>query len=297
MREQMADGTAPPLNVISCHSANFVARELDYRMSGGWQEGDAATVAAFRPLETFAQRFEGLLDEIVALGFHALDLWDAHLHFKWASALHVVLARRALAERRMTAVSLGGWFGRTPEQFEAACLLARSLGVSLLAGGADLLNSDRASLISLLEQYDLRFAYENHSEKSAAETLALIGDESERVGACVDTGWYATQGYDPARAIRELKARLMHVHLKDVLPGPAHEGCRYGVGGVPVRRCVEALVEVGYGGAISVELEPPVRPEDWGERERFDARADIATNRELLAGWLAEMRGSVEAGG
>ena len=278
----------PAVTAISCHSANFVARELDYRMAGGWAEGDRTTVEAFRPVETFALRFDGLLHEIASLGFAALDVWDAHLHFNWASPLHIALARRALAGRRMRLVSLGGWLGRRPEQFEAVCILARALGGPLLAGGADLLSVDRQAMIELLEQYDLRFAYENHPEKSAAETLALIGDDSPRIGTCVDTGWYGTQGYDAARAIHELGPRVLHVHLKDVLPGPAHEGCRYGRGTLPVRECVRALAEIGYSGAITVELEPPLRAEDWGERDRFDARPDIAENRRLLEGWLAE---------
>ncbi len=291
----MASGYGTGRNLISCHSANFVARELDYRMPGGWAEGDAATVAAFRPLETFEANFDGLLEEIAGLGFSALDLWDAHLHFKWASPLHLALARRALAQRGMSVVSLGGWLGRRPDQFEAVCILARALGVPVLAGGADLLTEARPAMVALLEEYDLRFAYENHPEKSPAETLALIGDEGERIGTCVDTGWYATQGYDAALAIRQLGRRVMHVHLKDVLPGPAHEGCRYGRGAVPVRECVAALAEIGYGGAISVELEPPVRPEDWGDRDRFDARPDISANRQMLEGWLAEDGQRVEA--
>ena len=36
------------------------------------------------------------------------------------------------------------------------------------------------------------------------------------IGATVDTGWWATQGYDPARAIEELGEHVVHVHLKDV---------------------------------------------------------------------------------
>ena len=285
---QSASAGGPAISVISCHSANFVARELDYRMPGGWAEGDRATVEAFRPVDSFGPRFEGLLDEIRGLGFAALDLWDAHLHFNWASPLHIALARRALAARRMQLVSLGGWLGRRPEQFEAVCILASALDGPLLAGGADLLSTDRQAMIELLERYDLRFAYENHPERSVAETLALIGEGSPRLGTCVDTGWYGTQGYDAARAIRELGPRIFHVHLKDVLPGSAHEGCRYGRGTVPVRECVRALAEIGYRGPITVELEPPLRAEDWGERDRFDARTDIAANRRLLEAWLAE---------
>ena len=58
--------------------------------------------------------------------------------------------------------------------------------------------------------------YENHPEKSPQEVLALIGDADDVLGAAIDTGWWATQGYDPVQAIRDLRERLFHVHLKDV---------------------------------------------------------------------------------
>jgi hypothetical protein len=66
--------------VISILSANYVARELGYGMTGGWGEGDAATNDAFRPVETFRERFGGLLDEVADLGVSAIDLWTAYLN-------------------------------------------------------------------------------------------------------------------------------------------------------------------------------------------------------------------------
>ena len=66
------------------------------------------------------------------------------------------------------------------------------------------------------------------------------------LGATVDTGWWATQGYDPVRAIGELGERVLHVHLKDVHAGE-HVTCRWGEGIVPVRECVERL-PLGLGG-------------------------------------------------
>ena len=65
---------------LSFVTANFVARQLDYRMEKGWMQGDDATQAWFSPLATFAERFDAMLGEVKALGFSAIDLWAAHLH-------------------------------------------------------------------------------------------------------------------------------------------------------------------------------------------------------------------------
>src|SRR5918996_908585 len=89
-----------------------------------------------------------------------------------------------------------------------------------------------------------------------AELLAKLGDD-EVFGVTVDTGWWATQGYDPARAIEKLGDRVLHVHLKDVrATGEPHETCRWGEGIVDIEACVRALWRIGYGGAIAVEHEP-----------------------------------------
>ena len=42
------------MNTISFMSANYVARQVNYQMTEGWMQGDAAPNAYFRPLDTFA---------------------------------------------------------------------------------------------------------------------------------------------------------------------------------------------------------------------------------------------------
>ena len=60
----------------------------------------------------------------------------------------------------------------------------------------------------------------------AGRVLAKIEAGQETMRATVDTGWWATQGYDPARAIQEPGSHVVHVHLKDVLhEGEPHETC------------------------------------------------------------------------
>ena len=81
----------------------------------------------------------------------------------------------------------------------------------------------------MLEAHGVRFGLENHPERTPSEVLEAIGDV-DVLGAAVDTGWWATQGYDPVAAIDELSERLFHVHLKDVEEPGTHVTCMYGQG-------------------------------------------------------------------
>lgn len=266
------------MNTISFMSANFVARELGYAMTGGWGQGDQATQARFRPAESFAARFDELLTEVAALGFTSVDIWTGHLNPAWATPEQIEAARRLLAQHGLRAASLAGWFGATPEELEQSCRLAAALGCRILGGSTSLLAQDRAATLDALKRHDLVLGLENHPEKSPAELLAKIGDGGEgRVGACVDTGWFGTQGYDAAQALAELRDVLVHVHLKDVLAAGAHDTCGYGQGVVPLEACVQTLRRSGYSGGISLEHEPEDR----------DPRPEVQASLSLLQGWLA----------
>lgn len=266
------------MNTISFMSANYVARQTGYNMTGGWGQGDRTTSAYFQPIDTFAERFDTILRDIRAMGFDALDLWNAHLSPAWATDQHINAARNLLQQHDLRVVSLAGWFGSTRHEFEASCTIAVALGVEILGGSTSMVQKDAAFVIELLNKHNLRLGIENHPEKTPAELLAKVGDGGNgRIGVAVDTGWFGTQGYDAADALRELRDHLMHVHLKDVLAPGAHNTCRYGHGIVPIERCVQVLHEIGYAGAISVEHEP----------EQFDPTEDCIAELEMLRGWLA----------
>lgn len=66
----------PTMHTISFNTANFVARELNYRMTRGWGEGSAATTEHFRPEKTFEKRFGSMLDEITAVRDFDLQIQD-----------------------------------------------------------------------------------------------------------------------------------------------------------------------------------------------------------------------------
>jgi L-ribulose-5-phosphate 3-epimerase len=262
-------------HTVSFMSANYVARTLGYAMTRGWGQGDRATNDHFRPLETFAERFEEILRDVRALGFSAIDLWTAHLNPLWASDAHIVIARDLLKKHELEVASLAGPFGDTPEEFEKSCKLAVAMGTGVLGGSTGV--QDRALVVEALKNHGLKLGLENHPERTPQEMLDRIGDGGDgTVGTAIDTGWYATQGFDAARAIKELAGHIVHVHLKDVLGVGAHETCRYGRGIVPIEACVRALQEIGYTGAISVEHEP----------ETYDPSEDCKANLAMLQGWL-----------
>ena len=241
---------------ISFMSANYVARELGYGVADDWAPCDEATNAAFSPLESFAARFDELLGMIRAAGFEELDLWLAHLNWRWATPEHVLIATEALDRHGLRVVSMAGGFGSTLDELASACRLAKAMQAPLLGGMAQILITDRDGTVEVLRAHGVRLAVENHAEKSPAEVLATIGDAADVLGTAVDTGWYATQGYDTVLAIRELGDRIMHVHLKDVEQEGEHVTCKHGTGCARVAECVDVLVEIGYTGALSVEHEP-----------------------------------------
>jgi sugar phosphate isomerase/epimerase len=254
LRDPVGEAADLPI-AISFMGANYVAKELGYGAADEWGPFDVATNAAFEPLETFPARFDELLTSITGIGYDTIDLWFAHLNWRWATPEHVAIAREALARRGVRVVAFAGGIGDTVADVVAACRLANDLDVDLIAGLGGIVHTDREAAAAVLDAHGVRFGLENHPERTPAEVLAAIGDASS-LGAAVDTGWWATQGYDPVDAIRELSDRLFHVHLKDVEEPGTHVSCMYGEGCANVAGCVEKLLAIGYHGPVSVEHEP-----------------------------------------
>jgi L-ribulose-5-phosphate 3-epimerase len=248
-------------------SANYVARETGWAMHG-WGHGDRTTNDAYRA--DFEPNFDGLLRDVRALGFEAIDIWGAHLNVDWATEEQVATARRLLDEHGLAIGSYQVWVG--PRNLERACDIAAALGSPSLSGNVP---TEDPRLEGLLHDRGLRFALENHPERTPAEVLGKLPPFA---GVCVDTGWFGTHSYSAAQALEELGDRVFHVHLKDVLaPGEPHETCRWGEGIVDIEGCVRVLQRTGYDGTIVVEHEP----------ETCDPSDDVRAMREQLEGWLA----------
>jgi len=260
------------VSAISFMTANYVARETGWAMHG-WSHGDRMTKERFRPLETYEERLGDLLATIRALGFDTVDVWEGHLNPDWATDEHVAIARELLARHELRVSTYAAWVG--PSNIEGACEVAFALGTSLIGGG---MSGDAGTVASVLRERGVRLGIENHPERTPGEIRAKIGAGEGAFGTTLDTGWWATQGYDPARAIEELAEHVLHVHLKDVLAvGEPHETCRWGEGMVDIPSCVHALRRSGYAGTYTVEHEP----EDHDPSEQ--CREMLGELRSLLA--------------
>jgi predicted dehydrogenase/sugar phosphate isomerase/epimerase len=274
----------PPPSFIT---ANLVARQLGYRMPGGWGQGDEATNAWFAPLSTYEERLAPLLDEITELGFTAIDLWGAHLSWRWATPEHIEIARRLLADRALVARSYVAWVKGGAAALRAACRVCSSLGIPLIAGDCDLLATDRAQAVGILRQHGVACALENHAERTARELFARLGNgDGDVIGVALDTGWCGTREWDVLAALDEVGSRLMAVHLKDIKPrrpqatglemiDMGHETCRVGEGILPLEALTRALRQRGFRGSLGIEHEP----------EEFDPRDDIRASRETVERW------------
>ena len=80
------------------------------------------------------------------------------------------------------------------------------------------------------------------------------------VGVTIDTGHFYSGGIDLQSFIRDYGKRIFNVHFKDQIGRfLTAEEERYsvplGTGEIDLRRVVELLEEIGYSGALAVELE------------------------------------------
>jgi sugar phosphate isomerase/epimerase len=262
---------------ITFMTANYVAREAGYAIDG-WSEGDRTTNEAFAPIDTYAERLDALLADVVALGFDTIDLWGAHLNPAWATDAHVEAAREAFARHGLGVATYATWV--RPENVDRACELALAVGTTVIGAG---FSGEPAAIAPALAASGVRLAIENHpEERTPAQLLAKVERANSAgfqglFGTTVDTGWWGTHGVDAAVAIEQLGDHVMHVHLKDVRAvGEPHETCRWGEGVVPVEECVRVLRRLGFEGAIAVEHEP----------ETFDPSEDVRAMRAELEAWL-----------
>ncbi len=279
---------SPSLSFIT---ANFVARQLGYRMEKGWMQGDDATQAWFTPLETFRERFETMLLEVKAVGFSSIDLWAAHLHWRWATLQHVETARALLAQHGLAVRSYAAWVPGEAADLHGACRFCVALNIPIIAGHIELFAKERAAAVAILREHGMTYAIENHPERNAGEMWTRLGKGDEDVvGVALDTGWCATQGWDPLAAVVELGPRLKTVHLKDVKSrrtektgftfiDMGHETCRLGDGVVPVKAILGVLRAREFRGPLGIEHEP----------ELFDPQTEVKESRELVEQWWAAM--------
>lgn len=121
--------------------------------------------------------------------------------------------RGILEENKVRAVSLGGCQG-TIEEFD----FAKEMGLDFLQGEPPV--EKLVEVSNRAREYDIRFSLHNHPKPSRywnyKESLERIKLCTPWLGLCPDTGHMIRSGIDPLQAVRDLKGRIVSVHLKDL---------------------------------------------------------------------------------
>jgi L-ribulose-5-phosphate 3-epimerase len=244
------------MRTISFITANYVARAKNYSGEENWGVHDRATVAAASP-----EHFKAVAADVANAGFQHIDIWTGHCSWQHHSPEYLEQVKGICSQYDLNITSYaGGFLSDDRASIERALKFMKQLGAPLFAGGSwgKLPEAEVPPIVNdICAQLGVKWARENHPEKSAEEMLAGIGGgRYEHCGICLDTGWAGTQGFDALEAAKKLRDKLLIVHLKDVKQAGGHETCALGEGVVAVEKVVRYLVESDWHGDIGIEHEP-----------------------------------------
>ncbi|MGH7214544.1 MAG: sugar phosphate isomerase/epimerase family protein [Tepidisphaeraceae bacterium] len=269
-------------NTISFISANYVARALNYtgKSINEWGKHDAATVEA---CGKSSEHFMAVARDVSDAGFDAIDVWSAHCHWQKHDRDDYLEQVKGICSNFDLSITsyAGGIWAESLEEIDKPFRFMKQLGAPILAGGA----GGKPPYDQLLDKideacrkYGVRFAYENHPEKTPADILAKAGEGKypKSIGVALDTGWCGTQGLDAVEAVKQVRERLFILHLKDVEAAGGHETCALGEGVVNCEGVVRYLVDSGWEGTIGIEHEPFNR----------DPMPEVKTSFKRLKAWL-----------
>ena len=139
----------------------------------------------------------------------------------------------------------------------------------------------------LVKEFDIRLAIHEHARRADDPSykvwdpnyvLSIVKDRDPRIGACADTGHWATSGLKPLDALRILRGRIISAHLKDrPVIGQQKPDVIYGTGVSDVGAMLDELKQQGFAGNISIEYEA-----NWD-----NSVPDVAQCVGFIRGWGA----------
>ena len=138
-------------------------------------------------------------------------------------------------------------------------------------------------LLARIEDMPVLVALEPHyrSQFRGVEDYDYIFERIDhpQLGVTVDTGHLHWAGVDTAAFIRRYGSRVWNVHLKDQI-GP--QSMPIGEGDIDLKGIIGVLHEIGYRGALALEIEP----NDPDNLPRY-----VAESHPLLSGMVEEVTG------
>ncbi len=167
-----------------------------------------------------------------------------------------------LAKHGIKAVNYGVVGGKDEVEWRQIFEFAKKLGLYAITT-EDVKNLD--TIEKLVKEYDIRVGYHEHAKRpldrsyeiwDPAFVAKMLKDRDPRIGACADTGHWATSGLVPLDCLKILKGRIISAHLKDRPEIGKHlPDAIYGTGVSDIAGCLAELKAQGFEGNISVEYE------------------------------------------
>jgi sugar phosphate isomerase/epimerase len=192
-----------------------------------------------------------------------------------------------LAKFKIRAVNYGVVGGRGEAEWRKIFEFAKKLdlyGITTESVG------DLDIIEKLVKEFDIRVGIHEHGRRpddpnykvwDPNYVLSVVKDRDARIGACADTGHWATSGIKPLDGLRILKGRVISCHLKDRPEiGAQKPDTIYGTGVSDVAGMLDELKKQGFEGNISIEYE-----NNWDH-----SMPDVAQCVGFIRGWGARRR-------
>jgi len=201
-----------------------------------------------------------------------------------ASAETIAAIKAKLAKHGVRAVNYGVVGGTDEAEWRKIFEFAKKLDLYAITT-EDVANLDLIE--KLVKEFDIRVGYHEHRKQpdnpkyelwDPNYVLSLVKNRDPRIGACADTGHWATSGLKPLDAVRILRGRIVSAHLKDrPVIGQQREDVILGTGVSDIKGILQELKSQGFAGNISIEYEA-----NWN-----DSVPDVAQCIGFIRGWGA----------
>ncbi len=194
---------------------------------------------------------------------HSLSAEEPNV--KWdhnASDETIAKVKAKLAQHKVKAVNYGV-VGIPKDEAQARKIFefAKKMGMrAITTESADSIDT----IEKMVKEYDVMVGFHDHPKQEKNPKyrmwdpnyiLELCKDRDARIGACADTGHWATSNLKPLDCIKLLKGRIISLHMKDKKAmGPSHD-VPYGQGVTDVKAILDELKAQNFQGNISIEYE------------------------------------------
>lgn len=167
-----------------------------------------------------------------------------------------------LAKHQVYAVNYGVVGAGSEGEWRKIFEFAKKLGLYGITTEAV---QDLDLLEKLAKEFDLTVGIHHHARQpnnpnykvwDPNYVLSVVKGRDRRIGACVDTGHWATSGIKPVEGLKILRGRIVSAHLKERgAIGQEQPDAVFGTGVTDIKGLLDELKRQGFAGNISIEYE------------------------------------------